>query len=45
MFRHKEKRGKIIGCTAHFVTEDLDHGPIIIQESKFKVLPDDTLET
>ncbi|HXU26470.1 MAG TPA: formyltetrahydrofolate deformylase [Bacteroidia bacterium] len=38
-----ERGAKIIGCTAHFVTEDLDQGPIIIQES-FKVLPDDTLE-
>ena len=39
-----ERGAKIIGCTAHFVTEDLDQGPIIIQEA-FKVLPDDTLET
>lgn len=39
-----ERGAKIIGCTAHFVTEDLDQGPIIIQES-FKVLPEDTLET
>ncbi|HEX5519302.1 MAG TPA: formyltetrahydrofolate deformylase [Candidatus Nitrosocosmicus sp.] len=39
-----ERGAKIIGCTAHFVTEDLDQGPIIIQES-FKVLPSDTLET
>jgi formyltetrahydrofolate deformylase len=39
-----ERGAKIIGCTAHFVTEDLDQGPIIIQES-FKVLQDDTLET
>jgi formyltetrahydrofolate deformylase len=39
-----ERGAKIIGCTAHFVTEDLDQGPIIIQES-FKVLPTDTLET
>lgn len=39
-----ERGAKIIGCTAHFVTEDLDQGPIIIQES-FKVLPNDTLET
>jgi formyltetrahydrofolate deformylase len=39
-----ERGAKIIGCTAHFVTEDLDQGPIIIQES-FKVLSDDTLET
>jgi formyltetrahydrofolate deformylase len=39
-----ERGAKIIGCTAHFVTEDLDQGPIIIQES-FKVLSTDTLET
>lgn len=39
-----ERGAKIIGCTAHFVTEDLDQGPIIIQES-FKVLPEDTLES
>ncbi len=39
-----ERGAKIIGCTSHFVTEDLDQGPIIIQEA-FKVLPDDTLET
>jgi formyltetrahydrofolate deformylase len=39
-----ERGAKIIGCTAHFVTEDLDQGPIIIQES-FKVLTGDTLET
>lgn len=39
-----ERGAKIIGCTAHFVTEDLDQGPIIIQES-FKVAVEDTLET
>ncbi|MBA3976713.1 MAG: formyltetrahydrofolate deformylase [Nitrosopumilus sp.] len=39
-----ERGAKIIGCTSHFVTDDLDQGPIIIQEA-FKVLPDDTLET
>jgi formyltetrahydrofolate deformylase len=39
-----ERGAKIIGCTAHFVTEDLDQGPIIIQES-FKVLTEDTLES
>ena len=39
------KRGaKIIGCTAHFVTEDLDQCPIIHQES-FKVSNSDTLYT
>ncbi|HEY1248889.1 MAG TPA: formyltetrahydrofolate deformylase [Nitrososphaera sp.] len=39
-----ERGAKIIGCTAHFVTEDLDQGPIIHQES-FKVSAYDTLET
>ena len=39
-----ERGAKIIGCTAHFVTEDLNQGPIIIQEA-FKVLSEDTLET
>jgi formyltetrahydrofolate deformylase len=39
-----ERGAKIVGCTAHFVTEDLDQGPIICQES-FKVLQSDTLET
>src|SRR5919202_4119913 len=31
-----ERGAKIAGCTAHFVTEDLVHGPIICQEA-FKV--------
>lgn len=39
-----ERGAKIIGCTAHFVTEDLDKGPIIYQES-FKVSTSDTLDT
>ncbi len=39
-----ERGAKIVGCTAHFVTEDLDQGPIICQES-FKVSNSDTLET
>src|ERR671930_1552460 len=39
-----ERGAKIVGCTAHFVTEDLDQGPIIHQES-FKVSTYDTLET
>jgi formyltetrahydrofolate deformylase len=39
-----ERGAKIIGCTAHFVTEDLDQGPIIHQES-FKVSATDTLDT
>ncbi|MCI0563063.1 MAG: formyltetrahydrofolate deformylase [Nitrososphaera sp.] len=39
-----ERGAKIVGCTAHFVTEDLDQGPIICQES-FKVADSDTLDT
>jgi len=39
-----ERGARIVGCTAHFVTEDLDQGPIICQES-FKVSQSDTLET
>ena len=39
-----ERGAKIVGCTAHFVTEDLDQGPIICQES-FKVSQHDTLES
>jgi formyltetrahydrofolate deformylase len=39
-----ERGAKIVGCTAHFVTEDLNQGPIICQES-FKVLQSDTLES
>jgi len=35
---------KIHGCTVHFVTHDLDHGPIIIQAA-VPVLPDDTPQT
>ena len=35
---------KIHGCTVHFVTADLDHGPIIIQAA-IPVLPDDTEQT
>jgi phosphoribosylglycinamide formyltransferase-1 len=35
---------KIHGCTVHFVTADLDHGPIIIQ-SAVSVLMDDTPAT
>lgn len=39
-----ERGAKIVGCTAHFVTEDLDQGPIISQNS-FKVRQSDTLDT
>ncbi len=35
---------KIHGCTVHFVTPDLDHGPIIIQAA-VPVLPHDTGQT
>jgi phosphoribosylglycinamide formyltransferase-1 len=35
---------RIHGCTVHFVTADLDHGPIVIQAA-VPVLPDDTEET
>lgn len=35
---------KIHGCTVHFVTHQLDHGPIIIQAA-VPVLPADTTET
>lgn len=35
---------KVHGCTVHFVTADLDHGPIIIQAA-VAVRPDDTPET
>ena len=37
-----ERGAKVIGCTAHFVTMDLDEGPIIWQES-FKVRRDESL--
>jgi phosphoribosylglycinamide formyltransferase-1 len=35
---------KLHGCTVHFVTEDLDHGPIVIQAA-VRVHPDDTPQT
>jgi phosphoribosylglycinamide formyltransferase-1 len=35
---------KIHGCTVHFVTPQVDHGPIIVQAA-VPVLPDDTAET
>ena len=35
---------KIHGCTVHFVTLQLDHGPIVIQAA-IPVLPNDTEET
>ena len=39
-----ERGTKIIGVTAHYVTENLDQGPIIFQDY-FKVSPDDTLQS
>jgi len=38
-----ERGTKIIGVTAHYVTENLDQGPIIFQDS-FKVNPNDTID-
>jgi len=35
---------KIHGCTVHFVTPQVDHGPIIVQAA-VQVLPNDTTET
>ncbi|MGA2876822.1 MAG: formyltetrahydrofolate deformylase [Nitrososphaerales archaeon] len=39
-----ERGARIIGCTAHFVTMDLDEGPIIWQES-FRVKPGEELKS
>ena len=39
-----ERGTKIIGVTAHYVTENLDQGPIIIQDS-FEVNPNESLTT
>tara|TARA_B100000686_G_scaffold323874_1_gene379038 strand:- start:11518 stop:12156 length:639 start_codon:yes stop_codon:yes gene_type:complete len=38
-----EKGVKLHGCTVHFVTREVDHGPIIIQAA-VPVLPGDTAE-
>lgn len=38
-----ERGAKIVGVTAHYVTENLDQGPIILQRS-FEVRADDSLE-
>jgi phosphoribosylglycinamide formyltransferase-1 len=35
---------KVAGCTVHFVTEELDAGPIVLQ-SAVPVMPDDTAES
>src|SRR5919107_1546460 len=39
-----ERGAKIVGCTAHFVTEDLDQGPIICQKS-FNVMESDNIDS
>jgi formyltetrahydrofolate deformylase len=39
-----ERGAKIVGCTAHFVTEDLDQGPIICQKS-FNVMDTDNIDS
>jgi phosphoribosylglycinamide formyltransferase-1 len=39
-----EYGAKVTGCTVHFVTDDLDNGPIIVQRSVL-VLEDDTEES
>lgn len=39
-----EEGVRIHGCTVHFVTPRMDHGPIIIQAA-VRVLPNDTKET
>lgn len=41
--RALEAGAKIHGCTVHFVTADLDHGPIVIQAA-VPVHPDDDAE-
>lgn len=39
-----ERGAKIVGCTAHYVTEDLDQGPIIFQDA-FAIEEKETLES
>ena len=39
-----ERGAKIVGCTAHYVTEDLDQGPIIFQGA-FAIDENETLES
>ncbi len=39
-----ERGAKIVGCTAHYVTEDLDQGPIIFQDA-FAIDEHETLES
>ena len=42
--RAMEAGEEVTGCTVHFVNEELDGGPVIIQE-KVSIEPDDTIET
>ena len=37
-----ERGAKIVGCTAHYITEDLDQGPIIFQDA-FAIEENETL--
>jgi len=39
-----ERGAKIVGCTSHYVTEDLDQGPIIFQDA-FAINEKETLES
>ncbi|MEO9307654.1 MAG: phosphoribosylglycinamide formyltransferase [Nitrososphaera sp.] len=39
-----ERGAKIVGCTAHYVTEDLDQGPIIFQDA-FAINENETIES
>ncbi|MGI0010189.1 MAG: formyltetrahydrofolate deformylase [Nitrosopumilaceae archaeon] len=39
-----ERGAKIVGCTAHYVTEDLDQGPIIFQDA-FAIDTNETVES
>jgi len=39
-----ERGAKIVGCTAHYVTEDLDKGPIIFQDA-FAINTNETVES
>lgn len=39
-----ERGAKIVGCTAHYVTEDLDQGPIIFQDA-FAIDTNETVDS
>ncbi len=39
-----EDGAKATGCTVHFVTEEMDAGPIVMQ-SRIPILPNDTVES